>query len=198
MPVMVLCGATHFPKSLMPLFIFEDKYRQMLSAALEGSRMFGVACARPEAELQHDDPTRPVFTAGLIRACVTHDDGTSHLMLQGLRRVKITGWVQEEPYRIASIEALDDISIDRDGEQQLAFELLALCQKQIATNDDVQVSMAMRQILEVLEDPVDVADMVAHNFVHVPEQRQELLEMDSLKERLEFLIELVREGVEGI
>jgi len=199
MPIMVLSDATHFPRSLMPLFIFERRYRDMLSHALATERMFGVAYARPEVDPEtSSDPVRPIFTAGLIRACVTHNDGTSHLMLHGLKRVEIIDWEQTYPFRIAQISPLDDISIDEDGEQQLAYELIALCRKSIETNPDGLVSAPMQKILDVLEDPIEVADMIGHNFVNDPEPRQELLEILSVKERLDFLIKHVKkEGVGG-
>lgn len=188
MPIMVLSGATHFPRSLMPLFIFEHRYREMLRLALEGNRMFGVACAIPGEDPEESaNPVYPIFTAGMIRACVTHGDGTSHLMLQGLQRVEIVGWDQVEPFRIASIIPVDDISIDLDGEQQLAYELVALCQRIIRDKGG-----PLEKVLEVLSDPGEIADIVGHNFVNDPERRQELLELIHVKDRLEFLIELIK------
>jgi Lon protease-like protein len=188
MPIMALSGATHFPRSLMPLFIFEQRYREMLRQALEGNRMFGVACVIPgEDPDESDDPVYPIFTAGMIRACVTHGDGTSHLMLQGLRRVEIVGWDQVEPFRIASIIPVDDVSIDLDGEQQLAFELVALCRKIIREKGG-----PIEKVLEVLSDPAEIADIVGHNFVNNPERRQELLELIHVKDRLEYLIRLIK------
>lgn len=192
LPVMVLGGATLFPRSLMPLFIFEQRYREMLSQALEGNRMFGVACVVPGEDPDvSEDSIFPIFTAGLIRACVTHGDGTSHLMLQGLRRVKIVGWDQVEPFRIASIIPVDDISIDLDGEKQLASELVALCQKLVRDKGG-----AIEKVLEVLSDPAEIADIVGHNFVNDPEGRQELLELVHIRDRLEFLIRLIKRTTE--
>lgn len=199
MPLMVLSGATHFPRAFMPLFIFEERYRDMLQYALERDRMFGVAYAVPGIDPDSaPNPVRPVFTAGLVRACVRHDDGTSHLMLLGLRRVEIIGWEQVFPFRIASIVEVDDLSIDESGEQQLAYELIALCQKQIESNDDVLVSSPMKKILEMVSDPVVVADMVGHNFITDPALRQDLLEIIPVKERLEFLIEQIKAGVSDL
>jgi ATP-dependent Lon protease len=45
----------------------------------------------------------PVITVGLIRASKKREDGTSHVMLYGVQRIRITGWVQETPFRIATI-----------------------------------------------------------------------------------------------
>ena len=199
MPIMVLSGATHFPRSLMPLFIFEQRYRDMLQYALERDRMFGVAYAVPGSDPDSSpNPVRPVFTAGLVRACVKHDDGTSHLMLLGLKRVEIIGWDQIFPFRIATVVPLEDLSIDETEEQQLAYELIALCHKTIETNNDALISGPMKKILEVISDPIVVADMIGHNFISAPEIRQDLLEIIPIKERLEFLIKQIKAGVSDL
>ncbi|MDF1811398.1 MAG: LON peptidase substrate-binding domain-containing protein [Verrucomicrobiales bacterium] len=197
---MVLGEATHFPRSLMPLYIFEPRYREMLQYALEGDRMFGVAAAVPGIDQESSiNPVRPVFTAGLIRACIRHDNGTSHLMLQGLQRVEIVGWDQVYPFRIATIIPVKNVSIDEEGEQQLAYELIALCQKSIEEGAaGATKSGPMRKILEMLSDPAEIADMVGHNFVEDSGRRQELLEIVNVKDRLDFLIQHIKQGAKGL
>ena len=81
--VMVLSGACLFPQALLPLFIFEPRYRQMLAASLDGHRMFVIAMARPGST--RETPL-PVAGLGLVRASVENDDGTSNLVVQGLSR----------------------------------------------------------------------------------------------------------------
>ncbi len=196
LPVMVLASVTHFPRSLMPLFIFEKRYCEMLDYALNGDRMFGVASAIPGIDPESAaNPVRPIFTAGLIRACIRHDNGTSHLMLQGLQRVEIFGWDRVYPFRIAAIVPLEDISVDKEGDQQLAYELVALCQRVLHSKPSQPTSCGpMKKILEMLSDPAEIADMVGHNFVEDPFRRQKLLEMTTVRERLDFLISFLKRG----
>src|SRR5256885_14068743 len=86
-PVMPLPGAVLFPHALLPLYIFEPRYRDMLAHALAHERMFCVALLRPErAQWKSKDDFFGVATIGLIRACVGRGDGTSNLILQGLQR----------------------------------------------------------------------------------------------------------------
>ena len=106
-PVMPLPGALLFPHALLPLHIFEQRYRAMLEQALVAHRMFCVAMIDPpHSDWDSPDDFRQVATVGLIRACVGRGDGTSNLILQGLQRVRFTGFVQEEPFPIAEIEPL--------------------------------------------------------------------------------------------
>jgi Lon protease-like protein len=75
--VMTLPEATLFPQALLPLYIFEPRYRQMLADALHSNRMFSVAMQKPGSS--RETPS-PVAGLGLIRVSVGHRDGTSHLI----------------------------------------------------------------------------------------------------------------------
>src|SRR5437870_6975829 len=92
-PVMPLPGVIHFPNALLPLHIFEPRFREMLEHALGADRMFCVALARPERpHWRTSGDFFHISTAGLIRACVGRADGTSDLILQGIRRIRFTGF----------------------------------------------------------------------------------------------------------
>src|SRR2546426_10344043 len=102
-PVMTLPNATLFPQALLPLHIFEPRYRQMLADALHSDRMFSVAMQRPGSTREIPSP---VAGLGLIRVAVGHRDGTSHLILQGLMRVELEETLRYKPYRIQRIRPL--------------------------------------------------------------------------------------------
>src|SRR5438094_10116512 len=96
-PVMTLPNATLFPQALLPLYIFEPRYRQMLADALHSDRMFSVAMQRPGS--RREVPS-PVAGLGLIRVSVGQRDGTLHLTLQGIARVELEGAQRYQPSRI--------------------------------------------------------------------------------------------------
>ena len=103
-PVMTLPNATLFPQALLPLYIFEPRYRKMLVDSLNTNRMFSVAMQRPGRT--REIPST-VAGLGLIRVSVGHNDGTSHLVLQGLARVQLVEAVRYKPYRIQRILPLE-------------------------------------------------------------------------------------------
>ena len=100
---MTLPNATLFPQALLPLYIFEPRYRQMLADALGTHRMFSVAMQKPDTT--RETPL-PVAGLGLIRVSVGHKDGTSHLILQGLTRVEIEETVRVKPYRVVRVRPI--------------------------------------------------------------------------------------------
>src|SRR5256714_14288759 len=106
-PVMPLSGALLFPHALLPLYIFEPRYQEMLAHALNEHRMFCVALVKPQrAQWKSTDDFFHIAGVGFIRACVRRGDGTSNLILQGLRRVRFAGFEQSAPFPIARIEAV--------------------------------------------------------------------------------------------
>ncbi len=134
----------------------------------------------------HPDPVNAITTAGLVRACVTHDDGTSHLMLSGIQRVEILGWEQVAPFRIATVIPRPYFHSDESYSRSLALELIDLSSQMCGEGQPM--SEPMREHLRGIKDPAAIADVVAHTFINTPEQRQELLEIDDVSERLGHLV----------
>ena len=112
MPVMALPGVTLFPNALLPLFIFEPRYQEMLASVLAGDRIFAVGMVRPDTG---EESVYPVAGAGLVRACVGQPDGTSQLILQGLARVELTDFEQKDPYLIGRARPLATVIDDEEA-----------------------------------------------------------------------------------
>src|SRR5213593_296907 len=127
-PVMTLPNATLFPQALLPLYIFEPRYRQMLADALHSNRMFSVAMQKPGTT--RETPS-PIAGLGLIRVSVGHRDGTSHLILQGITRVELEQAVRYKPYRVQRIRALQSPPCDNVKVDALVAKLRELLEERI-------------------------------------------------------------------
>src|SRR3974390_2777352 len=128
-PIMTLPNATLFPQALLPLYIFEPRYRQMLADALNSNRMFSVAMQRPG---NTRETPLPVAGLGLIRVSVGHRDGTSHLILQGLARVELQDAVRYKPYRVQRIKPLRTPPCDNVKVDALVAKVRELLEERIA------------------------------------------------------------------
>src|ERR1700679_174128 len=97
-PVMTLPNVAFFPQALLPLQIFEPRYRRMLRDVLATNRLFAVACLDADAVASGGqfEPPHRVACIGLVRACQKNDDGTSRVLLPGLCRVAIGAIVRDE------------------------------------------------------------------------------------------------------
>ena len=187
LPLIVLSDCYHFPATFLPLFIFEERYRSMLSHALKSDRMFGVGIR------SHADTDRilPVTTVGLISACVTQPDGTSHLILQGLRRARITGFNQDKPFRIACIEPMKCEPAD-------PLELALLRDKAVAAIPPCPsgAEPAMRQLKDQLiaqGDPETLCDILTYHFVRSSESLRDSLQETCLIRRYNLLLDALTE-----
>jgi Lon protease-like protein len=205
MAVMTLPNATLFPQALLPLYIYEPRYRKLLADTLKSHRMFAVAMQKPG--YARETPSS-VAGLGLIRVAVDNPDGTSHLILQGITRVKLAQAVRYRPYRLQKIVPLqaspsDSVTIDallakvRDlvNERiQLGFPSpFPAPSKASAAKKAAEASavLSMHEIISYLDnlnDPDQVADLVSCALLPDAEERQTILETVDVEPRLKRLI----------
>jgi Lon protease-like protein len=191
-PVMPLNGALLFPHALLPLYIFEPRYREMLEHALNHHRMFSVALIKPErAQWQSPEDFFHIAGVGLIRACVGRSDGTSNLILQGLERVRFTAFEQATPFPIATIDTLESDAVSSVETEALAAKVLELYSKFKGAGR--QLPAKVDRYLSDLGDPEMLADLVASTFISDPLRRQRVLEELSVNQRLRLVIQYLRE-----
>src|ERR1043166_219946 len=214
-PVMTLPSATLFPQALLPLYIFEPRYRQMVADSLKTERMFSVAMQKPGRT--RESPCQ-VAGLGLIRVSVDHQDGSSHLILQGLTRVELRRTVQYKPYRVQCIRPLqaapnDSVMVDallakvhelvQQRLEQGAFPFpFPVLKKSAGAKDKPELastpSLTAKEILNYLENLPNadqVADLVSCALLPEPGQRQAILETVELEARLKRLIHFLIDEV---
>ena len=117
-PLMTLSDAVLFPQAIMPLFIFEPRYRKMLRDVLPENRILAIATLDQRTkEATHTEAFYPVAGIGVIRACKQNPDGNSNLILQGIARVRFESITREKPYRTARIRRI--VSHPGGSEEQM-------------------------------------------------------------------------------
>ena len=194
LPVMPLPGAVLFPHALLPLYIFEPRYRKMLEHALQQHRIFCVTLIKPSCPDWHaSEDFVHLATAGLIRACVGRSDGTSNLILQGLQRVRLTSFEQENPFPIASVDTVESRDPTTVETEALGAKVVELYRG--LKHDRRQLPAKLDRYLSELGDLEMLADLMSSTFVNDPLRRQRLLEERSLNQRLRFLIRYLRDEI---
>jgi Lon protease-like protein len=178
--IMTLPNAILFPQALLPLCIFEPRYRAMLKESLEQQRMFAVALTHGKSQ-----PSR-VAGVGIIRACVDKPDGTSNLILQGVSRVRFTDFVQKKPFYIGRIEVLST-----EGSEGVQVEALGAKTVEIINQlreHGQEVPDTILNFLNDLKDYDAMADIVTYSFLNDVELKQEILETLNLRDRLRKVV----------
>src|SRR5688572_29816911 len=114
LPIFPLPNVVLFPTTLLPLHIFELRYRAMVRDALEGERLIGMVMLRPGWERGYEGTPAvyPIGCAGFITRADRLADGRYNIMLRGMERFRI---INERPsgegaaqYRVALVEAIED------------------------------------------------------------------------------------------
>jgi ATP-dependent Lon protease len=197
-PVMTLSQTVLFPQAMMPLFIFEPRYREMLSTVLEEDRIFAVA-ALDERDEDAEVLETPYSIAGVgvVRACKQNPDGTSNLILQGLARVEFENFVCEEPYRRARIQQLVSES---DGSKEtldsIQPTLLAIVQIQMRLGAEIPEEVL--QFLSNIKEPESVLDLAIYTLCPSGIFKQELLETRGILARFGKFERFLRSQVERL
>jgi ATP-dependent Lon protease len=202
-PVMTLPNATLFPQSFLPLYIFEPRFRQMLADALHSDRMFSVAMQKPDTK--RETPS-DVAGLGLIRVSVGHRNGTSHLILQGLTRVKLEEAVRCKPYRIQRIHPMKTPPCDNVTVDAMVAKLRELLIERInlgltfpfpvmapakSKSDPAPPTLSSKEIVHYLDsvkDPEQAVDLVSCAVLPGGVDRQAILETVDVEARLRRLI----------
>ncbi len=197
---MTISSVTLFPRALMPLYIFEPRYRRMLRDVLKGSRVFCLAGQNDREAEQSGafEPPFPIATVGMVRASHQNDDSTSNLVLQGLTRVRIIEILREEPYRLARIEvvASSPLSLPHQA-NELAQGLTSLLRRLQNLRKDIPSELV--DYLASQQEPEALVDLAAFAFSRSPLQKQALLaELDTARrfQRLTAALETERQSLE--
>lgn len=212
---MTLPNTVLFPQAVLPLYIFEERYRKMLKDVLDTHRTFVVAGlnqdlgdpepesgiaglgAKGKPENDYFEPPHDVATIGMVRACHGNDDGTSNLILQGLVRVKFEKILTETPYRLAEIApqySVFDPAVENFDREREA--LLNLIQDRLSlAGENEEESFGF---LEKIHDPDVFIDLAAFSMVRRPADKQRLLETLRTADRFALFDELLNREIESL
>ena len=124
-----LSGVVLFPHAVLPLHIFEPRYRQMTEDALSSDRLLAIVQVRPPTEWESPDlPGLEAF--GCLGRIFKHErlpDGRFNFLLLGRKRIELTREVSTgKLYRMAEVQVIDDVESDADDDDVRRAELIAL------------------------------------------------------------------------
>lgn len=184
LPVMTLGGTVLFPHAVMPLFIFEERYREMLDDVLKTDRLFAVFNEDPESGVEgHEEPPARMGTVGIVRAAHKNPDGTANLALQGIVRVRLVEIVQESPYRMIRIQTCPNEKEADAEEPHEATRSLILGHIENQPQLTRGLPEEYIQFLRTLQQPGPFIDVAIHSLCQDAAVKQRLLETLSLNDR---------------
>jgi len=192
LPVLPLRGGTViFPLAVVPLLVGQERSIRLIDDVMRGDRMVALVAQRPDAPEQPGPADLyEVGTAGVIHQLMRSPDGTIRLVIQGLERIRVTQYVETDPYLKAAIVAMPD-GVSTDVETQaLRRAVVDLYRRLVPLIEELPNELTAAA--EALEDPRQLAYLVASTIPLPGPTRQELLEQDDVEAKLQRLVELLQ------
>jgi Lon protease-like protein len=188
-PLFPLPGVVLFPRAVLPLHIFEDRYRAMTADALVGDQLIAMALLKPgwEKGYYSRPEVEPIVCVGRILSHEKLADGKYNFLLQGQLRARILSETggrpsDETPYRVARLAPMEEVP---------ALEIDLADQREVLANlfgpSGLGLSGAGRQFRQIMKTPLStaaVADLAAFTFLEDPATKQSLLAEPDVRRRV--------------
>src|SRR5882672_4628998 len=189
LPVLPLKSTVVFPRIFIPLSVGRKRSLQLLDDLTGVERNIAVATQLDEsAEEVGFSDIHHIGAMVRVQHLLKLPDGTVQLAVLGLRRIKLTEALSEDPYLECAVEMMPEST-----EGILTIEREALMRRAISSFQQL-VTLAPHLPAELasaagaIDDPLHLAYYIANHIRLTTEQRQEILEMDSAKDKLERLL----------
>lgn len=185
-PLFPLSTVVFFPNTLLPLHVFEPRYKQMVHDVSKSEGIIGMALLRPgwEANYYGNPEVFDVVGMGRIVSSEVFGDGRINIVLYGLKRVKIIEIMKESPYRIARVELVENTRCTSEETYRNKIEELimkwnfGLEEKQKAHRININTRLPLDSLTDAL------ATLIFSNVF----DKQSLLEEPDVKKRAETII----------
>ncbi len=183
LPVLPLRNTVVFPTTLVPLAAGQPRSLRLIDDVASGDRLLVLVLQKdPKKEGAGPQDVYQVGTIGSIQQMMRVPDGTVRLAVQGLRRVRIVEWVTEEPYLKALVEEIPEVVEDTIEVKALTRTALELFQRLVSLVSNLPEEL-VTAVLNI-DDPLHLVYLLASNLRMDPEERQALLELDSVRDKL--------------
>lgn len=188
-------GSVLLPGMILPLHVFEDRYRALVRDCLDGDHEFGVALIERGSEVGGGDIRAMAGCIAQILQAEEMPDGRWGIVAVGTRRVKVRGWLPDDPYPKAEVEDwLDPPVTDADEFAQLSEAYTArVAELRQALALLVEMGAEADPMVELSTDPLEGSYQIGVLAPLGALDRQRLLTAPNVGDRLELLAEMLED-----
>jgi Lon protease-like protein len=183
-PLFPLPNLVLFPHVVVPLHIFEERYKLLINGCLDTSEVFGLVLLRKDADGESEQTIHRVGVTVRIVEVERLDEGRMNILCEGESRFRIHRFTQQTPFWKGAVDLFDD------KEYRSTESLYEQVGELYRTVVNLTASLTGSQDAEVElpESPTDLSYMISYVLDIESEEKQKLLEMDSTPERLRMLL----------
>ena len=195
LPILALKGTVVFPHIPMPLVIGRPASIRLVDETMVRNRMIALVTQRdPAVEEPREADLNKIGCAAVIQRLLKFPDGTLRILVSGVQRIRVVRYVRMEPYPVADIEILDEVTEASVETEALAKNLLNQVRRMLALMpiDSDEISVALLNV----NNPGRLADLGAALLVRDTSLKQEFLEILSVPERLRRLTRHISREIE--
>jgi ATP-dependent Lon protease len=197
LPVLPLKDSVTFPDTLTPLAVGQERSVRLVNDVLGGNRMLVMVASRDaEADEPGPDDLYDVGVAGVVARMMKVPDGTLRILVQGTQRVRLHDFVATEPYLVARIEEEPDVVEPTSELEALKRNVQNTFSQIIEQTPYLPEEMAVA--LANLDDPAELAHMIAGSLRISVEEKQRLLEERNVAKRLRLLSQYLARELEVV
>ena len=178
-----------FPGMVLPLHIFEPRYRLMIRRCLEQGSLFGVVLVQPDSPQGEEHPHQ-IGTLAQIMTAERLDDGRFNLLTEGKKRFRILEERRDQPFLMALVEEFEDKHSEPEALEALQQKASGLFRRYIR----VMLAVAGREQLrlDLPSDAEGLSYLIAYCLDLSDAEKQQLLELTSTCRRLELEIAILK------
>jgi ATP-dependent Lon protease len=198
LPILPVMDMVLFPKMVLPLVVQGDESQKLIDEAMAKDRLIGLVVSKkknPEGVHKPEDLYR-VGTAGLILKMAKADEGGSQLLVQGICRFRVKEYLSDRPYPCASVEAIPEQTAKSIEVDAMIHNLVGLFQKVVQLSPYLPKELAA--LAKSLDDGGMLADLVASSLNITKDEKQGILEMQDVEQRLREVTRLINRELEVI
>ena len=186
LPVLPLKDIVIYPFAVQPLGVGQERSIRLIDDVMRGDRLVVlVAQKSAETEQAGPDDIYRIGTVSRVARMIRMPDGTIQIIVQGLERVDIGEFTQEKPYLAAHVTLKPDMQEDDKETEAIKRNVVSYFQRLVALVQNVPEGVAAATLN--LEEPRQVVYVIATFMQMELELRQKLLELDSVRAKLENL-----------
>jgi Lon protease-like protein len=189
-------GTVLFPHAVLPLHIFEERYRALVETCLRGDGRFGVVLIDRGYEVGGGDTRFGVGTVARIVEAARTPDGRYLLATVGTDRFRVKKWLDDDPYPRAEIDVISEAKRLRDDAAARRADVQHLLGRVLALSAELGERTAPVDAAQLDDDPVRASFEAAAVAPIGPLDAQRLLELDDPRERFDQLEELLVDAAE--
>jgi Lon protease-like protein len=183
-PLFPLPNLVLFPHIVVPLHIFEERYKVMINGCIDRDEAFGLVLLRKDAEAESQETIHRVGVTARIVDVERLAEGRMNILCEGESRFQVYRFTQQAPFWKAEVELFEDDK--RHAAESLYDQVTDLYRSVAALSAKLSGSEAAE--LALPESAADLSFMVGYVLDIDAEEKQKLLEMTSVGERLRMLI----------